>query len=132
MTQFGAGFFVSAVKRAGPIEPLNRCTLSTVLATDPEISRSRVSREALTYPANSRRHDWQGNCLLVIWPGPTATAEAAPYGFDPTPMLDRPGSVNAHDRKLPRSCRQLQNIRLGSAAANLLSKSRNQRADEDG
>ena len=30
------------------------------------------------------------------------------------------------------SCRQLQNIRLGSAAANPLSRSRNQRADEDG
>jgi hypothetical protein len=33
---------------------------------------------------------------------------------------------------LPRSCRQLQNLRLGSATANPLSRSRNQRADEDG
>ena len=32
----------------------------------------------------------------------------------------------------PRSCRQQQNIRLSSAAANPLSRSRNQRADEDG
>jgi hypothetical protein len=32
----------------------------------------------------------------------------------------------------PAAARQLQNIRLGSAAANPLSRSRNQRADEDG
>jgi hypothetical protein len=34
--------------------------------------------------------------------------------------------------KGPRSCRQQQNIRLGSAAANPLSRSRNQQADGDG
>jgi hypothetical protein len=50
---------------------------------------------------------------------------------DPTPMLDRPGVIRR--RTQPRTAaRQLQNIRLGSAAANPLSKSRNQRADGDG
>jgi hypothetical protein len=34
--------------------------------------------------------------------------------------------------KQAHSCRQMQNIRLGSAAANRLSGSRNQRADGDG
>jgi hypothetical protein len=48
-------------------------------------------------------------------------------------MLDRPGLIftNLASGVIGRAA-ALQNIRLGSATANPLSRSRNQRADEDG
>src|SRR5262249_36776293 len=45
-------------------------------------------------------------------------------------LREQPAASRLGLRQHPRSCRQLQNIRLGSATATPLSRSRNQRADE--
>ena len=55
------------------------------------------------------------------------------WGITPLAFQHGPGvELGPVSLQLPPSCRQLQNIHLGSAAANALSRSRNQRADEDG
>ena len=52
--------------------------------------------------------------------------------LDPRGMVARRGGSCPANSLAVHRIAQLQNIRLGSAAANPLSKSRNQRADEDG